>query len=103
MDFNTWVAGQGFDPATLTEQQKLTLQAAWRAAIRGDDKPRVIPTTQPAASAVSEPSPFQAGLRAAEIESERIEYIEQRTLAVINDHVGNPAKIKQLRELCESA
>lgn len=30
--FNEWVAAQGFNPETLTETQRLTLQMAWRAA-----------------------------------------------------------------------
>lgn len=47
--FNEWVQAQGFNPESLTEQQRLVLKAAWRAS-QPEPAPAVRPDGTPAAA-----------------------------------------------------
>jgi hypothetical protein len=115
-EFNAWLVTKGFDPNTLTADQKALLQASWRAETNpaatnptpGNERPAAPPpalATQPAVSA-SVPvadGGFEAELRAIERENERIEYIKTRSLAALRNAVGDKDKCAAIRTLCDSA
>lgn len=100
-EFADWLAAKGIDPETVTPQMKPVLQAQWRAEQAPAPKPPE-PAPKPADPAAG-PSSFDERMRAIEEESARIEYIRTRTASEAERNVGNPAKLKQLREMCESA
>jgi phage major head subunit gpT-like protein len=112
-EFSAWLVAKGFDPNTLTADQKSALQAAWRAetnpvATNPTPAPAPTPTpaTTPATSATSTPvadGGFEAELRAIERENERIEYIKTRSLAALRNAVGDKDKCSAIRTLCDSA
>ena len=104
-EFNIWLTAKGFDPEAITPAQKLTLQAAWRAEINPP-----APTPAPAPSPAPAPAPaapaassFDDTIAAIEAESARVEYIQTRTAAAMQNCIGNPDKLKSLKDLCTSA
>jgi hypothetical protein len=110
-DFNTWLVANKFDPETLSAEQKAKLQATWRAEQNPDPKPepKPKPANESGASggaaqlAAAPDATFDAKVKAIDEENERITYIREKTLAVMERHTGNPEQCKSLRELCASA
>lgn len=100
MGFNEWLQAKGFALESLTEAQKVTLQAAWRA----EQNPPSAPAPQPGNDPAKPPSSsFDEKMAAYEAEAARIKYIEDRTEAMAAQCVGSPDRLKQLREICASA
>jgi len=99
-DFDVWLAAKDFDPATLSDKQKQTLQAQWRAEGNGT----VSTQTDP-------PEPKRSGgtfsQTAANIakESERVSTIEKLGEDAMKQFAkaGATAKVEQIRSLTESA
>lgn len=58
MDFNEWLTAKGFDPSTLSEQGRVTLEATWRSEnrVNDDDDEPIIKLTQ----AQNQPVPSKA-------------------------------------------
>lgn len=101
-DFNQWLAANHFDPETLSNEQKQFLQATWRKE-QNPTAPAVAPAAAPAAQASSGDATYEAKVKAAEQEGERQDAIRSLTLTEIDKHRGQPERIKELRQLCETA
>ena len=92
-----WLAEQGYDvealqkPERATELKHLTLAFKAETTPPKEEKPKI------------ESSTFDEKVRAFEAESQRITHIQESTERAMQAHVGNPEKIKQLHELCQSA
>src|SRR4051812_6957768 len=93
MTFEQWLTANGYDSAALTAKQRAHLESAWKAETQ---PPPVAKPAEPA-------STFTDTLAALESETKRQEYIRERTLTAIRANVGDPAKVAQLKTLCESA
>lgn len=111
MNFEQWCAAKGFDPVALSDAQRSSLMAMWKA-----EQPSVPvttpaassePTQQPAQSAgttASSPnSTFNDQMAAIEAEGHRQEYIRQRTVQAAQQYTSEPEKVRQLNELCAAA
>ncbi|HVK14326.1 MAG TPA: Mu-like prophage major head subunit gpT family protein [Gemmataceae bacterium] len=98
-EFTDFATANGFDPATLTESQKATLQKAWRA----DNNP---PPDKPPVKAVAADD-FDLGESTESIEAkaERVAGIMGMARAAMSKFaaVGNVDKVKQIRAMAESA
>ncbi len=92
MDFTSWLKANGYDEAQLSDAQKKHLLAAFKAETQ--------PATQPAAT---EPTGFDAEMKAIERESERVAYIQKVTTEICKKWVGNSAKIEDLKKLSAAA
>ncbi len=90
MDFQAWLTANAYDGAALSETQRKHLEAAWKAE------------TQPAAPA-PKPTSFDETMSAIEAENNRVCYIQEATARCAQANIGNPEKVKQLRDLCDSA
>lgn len=103
MEFQQWLTANGFDPATLSEAQKVKLQAAWRA----EQAPVAAPvaTVAPATPAAkpAQPSSFDERMKAIEEENERRAFIEDATATAAQQNIGNAEKIRQITELGQAA
>jgi len=103
MEFDSWVVAKGFDPTTLTDGQRQSLQAAWRAEL---NPPKPVPVVQSSVT-TGDPGPsrdtFAEKLAAIEAENDRLTYIREASIKAMESHVGNVEKTRQIRELCESA
>ncbi|NBB84218.1 MAG: hypothetical protein GVY28_12540 [Alphaproteobacteria bacterium] len=98
MKFKQWLEAKGFDAETITDEQKTTLEAAWKAeqdaAKQGDADPA---KTEPTASAFGDTS-LDDTIEAARRENERRRKINATTQQVLaerpdlTDHVGKLAK-----------
>jgi hypothetical protein len=93
MDFEAFVLSLGFDIGTLSEAQKLGLQAAWRKS----HDPAPVPVPAPAASG------FAETVQAIEAENARVETIQTRGLAAMREFAGDTEKTRQIREMTEAA
>lgn len=94
MDFNAWLAAKQFDPATLSDEQKQVLQAAWRAEQN--------PATKPPA-ATPEPTSFEAEVAAIEAEGTRQRSIQEMATKAMQDSVANPTLLENIKKLATSA
>lgn len=113
MDFATWLRAKGFDPDTLTPEQKQFFQAVWRAeqnppapAPVPAPPPNPAPAPAPVPNPVPNPGPissFDEQLRVIEAENARQVYIQTATMRAMEANVGNTEKIRQLREVCAAA
>lgn len=104
MDFNAWCAANEFDPATLTPAQKAKLQAQWRAEQNPAPKPDPEPKPKPAPDAKpAADGGFDAQMEAIDREAERINTIRTLAVKAMEDNVGHPDKVKQLRTMCDAA
>lgn len=99
MNFNEWLAANSFNAETLSEAQKLKLQAAWRA--EQNPPPKVEPKGEAKADATADT--FDAKVKALDAENERIAYIRDSSYAVMQSHKGDVQKCDQIKELCQSA
>jgi hypothetical protein len=99
-EFTDFATANGFDPATLTESQKATLQKAWRA----DNNP---PPDKPPVKAVAGDD-FDLGAESTEsieAKAERVAGIMGMARAAMSKFasVGNVDKVKQIRAMAEAA
>jgi phage major head subunit gpT-like protein len=101
MEFSTWLEAKGFDAASLSKEQKATLQAAWRA-----EQAPPAPAPEPA-PADDRPKPesagFDAQMAAIEAENERIKTIQDMGVKAAGNYVGDANKTRDLRKLTEAA
>jgi hypothetical protein len=101
MEFSTWLEAKGFDAASLSKEQKATLQAAWRV-----EQAPPAPAPEPA-PADDRPKPesagFDAQMAAIEAENERIKTIQDMGVKAAGNYVGDANKTRDLRKLTEAA
>jgi hypothetical protein len=90
MNFDQWLAANGYEAEKLTEAQRKHLTAAWKA----DTAP---PDPKPAEES------FDKKMAAIDAENARIETIQAITLAACERNRGDSEKCKQLREMCAVA
>jgi hypothetical protein len=119
MGFSQWLKANGYDEAALSADQRKHLEAAWKSetqptlaavatpppaapAPANPPAPAAQPTAQSSAPSTGSPS-FDQKLVAIEEENQRIEYIENATIAAMQSRLGDKQKCKQLRELAEAA
>lgn len=91
MNFESWLRQQGFDPATLSDSQRATLQAAYTAAHPTTEPPTV--TAAPAVTAAPQPGDVAtvvAGLRA---DNQRRTQVAELVRRFANDH---PDRLDQI-------
>jgi hypothetical protein len=126
--FNEWLVANGFDPEAVSEQQKIPLQAAWRAEQAGDQKPQ---NPQAAATAgvhaagvvtvggagggsaatfgrsnstpTAADDTFATTMAAIEKENARRDHIRASTLRWCQANIGDTGRASQLRTMCEAA
>lgn len=105
MEFNAWVQAQGFDPETLTDDQRKSMSAMWRAAHNPPQPPadRQQQQEQTTDNRPAADSGFNEKMRAIQDEADRQNYIREAVVRACQQNVGNPEKIKMIRELGESA
>jgi hypothetical protein len=92
MDFDAWLAGKGFDIATLTDTQRLSLQAAWRA----EQNPAPAPAPAPAAGAGSTDNDLAAIMAGLKADQERQRQI---TALVAQAAHENPNRLEELEKI----
>lgn len=117
MQFNEWLAANGFDPAALTETQKIKLQAAWRAE-QGPEPNAGNPTTKNGKAASPDPEPnratlpvarradedpFEAQMAAIRAETGRRDEIKGLVIRACEQWKGNIGKIDQIQAIGEAA
>lgn len=90
MGFETWVRAKGFDPATLSEPQRASLQAAFDAEQLAARQPPV-PAPVPA------PAPIQAAVPPAELSA------EQRVAELRASMAAESRRVSGIRTLCAGA
>lgn len=92
MDFQMWVTGQGFDPETLTEAQRASLQAAWRRENNAADR-------DPSAGG-GKGEPFEQMMQAMRDEDRR----QQRITALVGEYCEqNPSRLDELEKIGRAA
>src|SRR4051794_28185663 len=93
MNFEQWLAANGYDAEALAKPERAKerkhLEAAWKA----DTAP---PPPPPKSS-------FDDKMSAIEAENARVTYIREATAAAAEQAIGQTDKIAQLRELCANA
>lgn len=93
MEFDTWLAANGFDPATVSTTQKLALQPAWRASQNPAPAAQPEPTPAPAAAASGT---FDEVIATARVEDDRRRSI---TTLVATSLRENPDQIADLERI----
>lgn len=96
MDFNQWCAANGFDPEALTDQQRATLQAQWRASQKPAD-PKPDPEPDPKRPAATES--LDDILAATRRENERREAITGLVAKYLADNPGQLATLEPIGRL----
>lgn len=103
MNFEQWLAENGYDAVALAKpenaKQRKHLEMAWKS-----DTAAVavaVPVVNPNPS--HPVSVFEEKMKAIEGESQRITYIREATSNAAARYTADPEKIKQLRELCDTA
>lgn len=100
MTFEQWLAAEGYKADEVNKpenaKQRKHLELAWKAETQPAPKPE--PEAKPKVE-----SSFDDKMAAIEAESARVQAIQDATAVVAAQHVGNPDKVKQLRELCAAA
>lgn len=86
MNFNDWLKAKGFDPETISEAQRETLEAAWRSDAKSAPE-----------------STFNSTMQTIEDEGLRCKQVRDATAEAARLYSQEPERVRQLRELCESA
>lgn len=99
--FEEYVRSLQLDPANLSDSQKITLQAAWRATQNPAPTPPPLPTNPPAPTQNGDG--FAAELAAVQRENARISEINKLALETMLANKGNVAKCEQIEKLRAAA
>lgn len=122
-EFKKWLEASGLLIDSLTAEQKAALEKTWQQATSVTASEARFAKIEAAIEkiAAGTPAPIAAGggtggapgstgsgdfnakMAAIEAESQRVQYIQERTMQACTQHVANPAKIAELKELCASA
>lgn len=110
MDFSEWLEVNGFDAASLSDAQKRTLSAAWRAESNGGTATATPPMIADSnvhlqRHGKDDDEPYEKKLKAIEAEAERVNFIRETGFQAMEEagRVGNRAKVEQIRELMDTA
>lgn len=104
MNFEQWLAGKGFNLADLNPAQEQTLRSMYTME-SNLPKAKLLPEPVPAtpAPAPASNAPFSEKLAAIEAEAVRQDTINRMAAEAMQQHRNNPDKVRQLRELAQSA
>lgn len=122
MNFEAWLKNKGFDPLLMSSEQLTAMRTLYEIEQK---QTAAVPVAQPVAQPVQQPAradrdgnpapapaaqpaiagqaSFDEKMQAIEAEGARIEYIRESAARAAQAHVGNPEKVKQLRELADAA
>lgn len=103
MNFEQWLAANGYDAAALSTSQRKHLESAWRAECNPPPVAPVVPTgaSSPAAPPAAPPSPnsenpYEVALAEARMESDRRATIDKLIAEQIRSEVGFPERVNRL-------
>ncbi len=99
MNFDQWLAANGYDAEKLSATQRTHLDAAWKA----ETQPKPAPAPTPVDGGKTSSTSFEDKMALIEADARRVEQIREMTSRAAENHTGNPEKIKQLRDLCDTA
>lgn len=103
MNFEQWLAANGYDATQLTTQQRTHLQAAWKAET-SPPVPVAAPVVTPAPAPVAAaPTPYEADLAEARRESARQASINEFCSEHVRANVGFPDRIERFELLRKAA
>lgn len=88
MNFEQWLAANGYDTAKLTDAQRKHLESAWKVDTAPKD---------------GDAETFDAKMKVINEESARVARIEEITLAATQANLGNRSKIETLTAMCKAA
>lgn len=104
-DFEKWLVAKGFDLANISAQVRASMQTIFDAEIKATADAKAaadIAAKKKDSPSVAPDKSFDEKMAAIEAESARVNYIRDRTAAAAEQYIGDPEKLRDLRELCDS-
>jgi len=104
MEFDSWLAANGFDPASINDSQRKALSSAWRADQNGGTA--TVTEARPAERREKpDEEPYEKKVAAIEAEADRVTFIQELAIKAMEEagRVGNRHKVDQIRELMQAA
>lgn len=103
-EFNEWLAANGWDPETVSANQKAKLQAAWRAETNANAAPVSRVTPEPVPMNVgSQPSAYEVEMEKLKADSARRDAIKATALKYSKLNEGNTEKLARFQAMCDAA